>query len=130
MKKFVLFFVMLLTSVMMFAQSTEPSIEPDFLSGFMSFTGIVTVIVPLIVGFLASKLHRPMNRWVTYWVTGLIGIAVTFFSWWANLGFPPQDASTWVVLIDALFVGLASTGIISVATSEWLAKLLGKKISN
>lgn len=44
-----------------------------------------------------------------------------------NLGFPPSDASIWVVVIDALFVALASTGIVSVATSEWLAKLFGNK---
>lgn len=45
-----------------------------------------------------------------------------------NLGFPPADASVWVVLIDALFVALASTGIVSIVTSEWLAKLFGSKI--
>lgn len=49
------------------------------------------------------------------------------FSWWMNLGFPPADASIWVVVIDSLFVALASTGIVSVVTSEWLAKLFGKK---
>ena len=31
-----------------------------------------------------------------------------------------------VLVIDALFVALASTGIVSVVTSEWLAKLFGK----
>lgn len=44
-----------------------------------------------------------------------------------NLGFPPADASIWVVVIDSLFVALASTGIVSVVTSEWLAKLFGNK---
>ena len=46
-----------------------------------------------------------------------------------NLGFPPSDASIWIVLIDALFVALASTGIVSVVTSEWLAKLFGGKVN-
>ena len=106
--------------------SVEPSV-PEFLTGFASFTGLVTVVVPAVVGFIASKLANPMNKWVTMWVTAVVGMLVTFFSWWMNLGFPPADASVWVVVIDALFVALASTGIVSVATSEWLAKLFGNK---
>ena len=102
---------------------------PEFLTGFASFTGLVTVVVPAVVGFIASKLQNPMNRWVTMWVTAVVGVIVTFFSWWMNLGFPPSDASIWVVLIDALFVALASTGIVSVVTSEWLAKLFGGKVN-
>ena len=107
--------------------SVEP-VNPDFLEGFMSFTGLVMVIVPAVVGFLASKLSNPMNKWVTMWVTAVVGFIVTFFSWWMNLGFPPTDANIWIVVIDALFVALASTGIVSVVTSEWLAKLFGSKI--
>lgn len=106
--------------------SVEPSV-PEFLTGFASFTGLVTVVVPSVVGFIASKLQNPMNRWVTMWVTAVVGVVVTFFSWWMNLGFPPADASIWIVLIDSLFVALASTGIVSVVTSEWLAKLFGSK---
>lgn len=130
MKRFVFMCVALLMCVVsMFAAdvaSVEPSV-PEFLTGFVSFTGLVTIVVPAVVGFIASKLQNPMNRWVTMWVTAVVGVIVTFFSWWMELGFPPQDASIWVVLIDALFVALASTGIVSVVTSEWLAKLFGSK---
>lgn len=109
------------------AASVESS-EPDFLEGFMSFAGLASIVVPAVVGFIASKLENPMNKWVTMWVTAVVGFVVTFFSWWMNLGFPPADASVWVVVVDALFVPLASTGIVSVATSEWLAKLFGSKV--
>lgn len=130
MKRFVFMCVALLMCVVsMFAAdvaSVEPSV-PEFLTGFASFTGLVTVVVPAVVGFIASKLQNPMNRWVTMWVTAVVGVIVTFFSWWMDLGFPPSDASIWVVLIDSLFVALASTGIVSVVTSEWLAKLFGSK---
>ena len=130
MKRFVFMCVALLMCVVsMFAAdvaSVEPSV-PEFLTGFASFTGLVTVVVPTVVGFIASKLQNPMNKWVTMWVTAVVGVIVTFFSWWMNLGFPPSDASIWVVLIDALFVALASTGIVAVGTTEWLAKLFGKK---
>lgn len=108
--------------------STEPAV-PEFLTGFASFTGLVTVVVPTVVGFIASKLQNPMNKWVSMWVTAVVGIIVTFFSWWMNLGFPPADASIWIVLIDSLFVALASTGIVSIVTSEWLARLFGSKIN-
>lgn len=108
--------------------STEPAV-PEFLTGFTSFTGLVTVVVPTVVGFIASKLQDPMNKWVSMWVTAVVGIIVTFFSWWMNLGFPPADASIWIVLIDSLFVALASTGIVSIVTSEWLARLFGSKIN-
>lgn len=108
--------------------STEPAV-PGFLTGFASFTGLVTVVVPTVVGFIASKLQNPMNKWVSMWVTAVVGIIVTFFSWWMNLGFPPADASIWIVLIDSLFVALASTGIVSIVTSEWLARLFGSKIN-
>lgn len=130
MKRFVFMCVALLMCVASVfaadAVSVEPSV-PEFLTGFVSFTGLVTIVVPSVVGFIASKLQNPMNRWVTMWVTAVVGVIVTFFSWWMELGFPPQDASIWVVLIDALFVALASTGIVSVVTSEWLAKLFGSK---
>ena len=109
------------------ATGVESPITPEFLTGFASFTGLVTVVVPTVVGFIASKLSNPMNKWVSMWVTAVVGVVVTFFSWWMNLGFPPSDASIWVVVIDALFVALASTGIVSVVTSEWLAKLFGSK---
>lgn len=109
------------------AAGVESPITPEFLTGFASFTGLVTVVVPAVVGFIASKLSNPMNKWVSMWVTAVVGVVVTFFSWWMNLGFPPVDASIWVVVIDALFVALASTGIVSVVTSEWLAKLFGSK---
>lgn len=129
MKRFVFTCAALLMCVVgMFAEtsvSVEPSVE--ILTGFASFTGLVTVVVPSVVGFIASKLQNPMNRWVTMWVTAVVGVIVTFFSWWMELGFPPQDASIWVVVIDALFVAIASTGIVSVVTSEWLAKLFGSK---
>lgn len=131
MKRFVFMCVALLMCVVsMFAAdvaSVEPSV-PEFMTGFASFTGLVTIVVPSVVGFIASKLQNPMNRWVTMWVTAVVGMVVTFFSWWMNLGFPPADASIWVVVIDSLFVALASTGIVSVVTSEWLARLFGGKV--
>lgn len=110
------------------AAGVESPITSEFLTGFASFTGLVTVVVPSVVGFIASKLSNPMNKWVSMWVTAVVGVVVTFFSWWMNLGFPPSDASILVVVIDALFVALASTGIVSVVTSEWLAKLFGGKV--
>lgn len=110
------------------AAGVKSPITPEFLTGFASFTGLVTVVVPAVVGFIASKLSNPMNKWVSMWVTDVVGVVVTFFSWWMNLGFPPSDASIWIVVIDALFVALASTGIVTVVTSEWLAKLFGGKV--
>ncbi len=130
MKRFVFMMAALLMCVVSVfaadAVSVEPSV-PEFLTGFASFTGLVTVVVPAVVGFIASKLSNPMNKWVTMWVTAVVGVIVTLFSWWMNLGFPPADASIWVVVIDSLFLALASTGIVSVVTSEWLAKLFGNK---
>lgn len=133
MKRFVFMCVALLMCVVSVfaadAAGVESPITPEFLTGFASFTGLVTVVVPAVVGFIASKLSNPMNKWVSMWVTAVVGVIVTFFSWWMNLGFPPADASVWVVMIDALFVALASTGIVSVVTSEWLAKLFGGKVT-
>lgn len=112
-----------------FAQTGEEATSPSFLEGFETFGTIVSIAVPAVVGFISSKLQNPMNKWVTMWVTALVAIAVTFFSWWMKLGFPPEDASVWVVLIYALFVSLASTGLVSIAISEWLANLFGGKAS-
>ena len=131
MKRFVFMMAALLMCVVSVfaadAAGVESPITPEFLTGFASFTGLVTAVVPAVVGFIASKLSNPMNKWVSMWVTAVVGVIVTFFSWWMNLGFPPADASIWVVVIDSLFVALASTGIVSVVTSEWLAKLFGSK---
>lgn len=131
MKRLVFVFAALLMCVVsVFAADVagvESLVTPDFLTGFASFTGLVTVVVPTVVGFIADKLSNPMNKWVSMWVTAVVGVVVTLFSWWMNLGFPPADANVGVVAIDALFVALASTGIVSVVTSEWLAKLFGSK---
>ena len=130
MKRFVFMCAALLMCVVsVFAAQSAgvESVTADFLDGFKSFVGISTVVVPSVVGFIASKLQNPMNRWVTMWVTAVVGVVLTFFSWWMGLGFPPEDAGIWVVVIDALFVALASAGIVSVVTSEWLAKLFGSK---
>lgn len=133
MKRFVFMMAALLMCVVSVfaadAAGVESPITPEFLTGFASFTGLVTVVVPAVVGFIASKLSNPMNKWVSMWVTAVVGVIVTFFSWWMNLGFPPSDASIWVVVIDSLFVALASTGIVSVVTSEWLAKLFSGKVN-
>ena len=129
MKRFFFVFVALIMCVVsVFASDGSDTVLPDILDGFASFVGISTVVVPAVVGFIASKLANPMNKWVSMCVTAVVGVVVTFFSWWMNLGFPPEEASIWVVVIDALFVSLASTGIVSVVTSEWLAKLFGGKV--
>lgn len=129
MKRFFFVFVALIMCVVsVFASDGSDTVLPDILDGYASFVGISTVVVPAVVGFIASKLVNPMNKWVSMWVTAVVGVVVTFFSWWMNLGFPPEEASIWVVVIDALFVALASTGIVSVVTSEWLAKLFGGKV--
>lgn len=130
MKRFVFMCVALFMCVVSVFSETSANVETpdsDFLTGFASFTGLVTVVVPSVVGFIAFKLQNPMNKWVSMWVTAVVGVVVTFFSWWMNLGFPPEDSSILVVVIDSLFVALASTGIVSVVTSEWLAKLFGDK---
>lgn len=124
---FLTFFALLMCVVSVSAADSSNEALPNILDGFKSFVGISTVVVPAVVGFIASKLQNPMNRWVTMWVTAVVGVVMTFFSWWMDLGFPPSNASIWVVVIDALFVALASTGIVSVVTSEWLAKLFGSK---
>ena len=126
MKRFMFLFVALMCVLNLFAQTGEES--TGFMEGFASFGTLVSVSVPAVVGFIAGKLQNPMNRWVTMWVTAIVGVVVTLFSWWMNLGFPPADASIWIVVIDALFVALASTGIVSVVTSEWLANLFGGKV--
>lgn len=129
MKRFFFVFVALIMCVVsVFATDGSETALPEILDGFKSFVGMATVVVPAVVGFIASKLTNPMNKWVSMWVTAVVGVVVTLFSWWMNLGFPPQDASVWVVVIDALFVAAASTGIVSVVTSEWLAKLFGGKV--
>lgn len=131
MKRFFFVFVALIMCVVsVFAADSSETALPNILDGFASFVGISTVVVPAVVGFIASKLTNPMNKWVSMWVTAVVGVVVTFFSWWMNLGFPPEEASIWVVVIDALFVALASTGIVSVVTSEWLAKLFGGKVKD
>lgn len=111
----------------MFAQGEEAT-SPSFIEGFETFGTLVSIVIPAVVGFISSKLQNSMNKWVTMWVTALVAIAVTFFSWWMKLGFPPEDTSVWVVLIYSLFIALASTGLVSIAISEWLANLFGGKV--
>lgn len=130
MKRIMFLMVTLFVFVMgVFAQTGEETTSPSFLEGFETFGTLVSIVIPAVVGFISSKLQNPMNKWVTMWVTALVAIAVTFFSWWMKLGFPPEESSVWVVLIYSLFIALASTGLVSIAISEWLANLFGGKAS-
>lgn len=84
---FLIFFALLMCVVSVFAADGSNDVLPDILDGFKSFVGISTVVVPAVVGFIASKLTNPMNKWVTMWVTAVVGVLVTLFSWWMDLGF-------------------------------------------
>lgn len=124
MKRFIMFFCMILCSItMIFAQGSEVEV-PDYAQGFETFTALVA-ITPIVTEFIKRFIPNMNGIWtqVTSWI---IAIVVSMFGWYFNLGFL-ADINWWQALLYGIGAGLASNGIASTGLVEWLVNLIIKK---
>lgn len=96
----------------------------DYDTVFLSLSAIVAVIplvVEIVKGFFPS-----MEGIVTQIVSWVVGVGITMFGWWQNLGF--LDGIEWyIALLYGLGSGLAANGLADTGLIEWVIGLFRRK---
>lgn len=91
---------------------------------FLSLSAIVAVI-PLIVE-IVKGFSPSMEGIVTQIVSWVVGVGITMFGWWQNLGF--LEGTEWyIALLYGLGSGLAANGIADTGLIEWVIGLFRRK---
>lgn len=107
--------------------ATTDTATTDFGSVFGSFTALVAAI-PVIVE-IVKKFLPDLKSWATQLLSWIIGIGVTMFAWWMNLGF--LSGLPWYLALAYGFgASLSANGIADTGLVKWLISLFGKKVSN
>lgn len=106
------------------APDAAVEITQDYDTVFLSLSAIVAVI-PLVVevvkGFFPS-----MKGGMTQVLSWVVGIGITMFGWWQQLGF--LDGIEWyIALLYGLGSGLAANGIADTGLIEWVIGLFRRK---
>jgi len=99
-------------------------ITQDYDTIFLSLSAIVAVIplvVEIVKGFFPS-----MGGIMTQIVSWVVGVGITMFGWWQNLGF--LDGIEWyIALLYGLGSGLAANGLADTGLIEWVIGLFRRK---
>lgn len=99
-------------------------ITQDYDTIFLSISAIVAVIplvVEIVKGFFPS-----MGGIMTQIVSWVVGVGITMFGWWQNLGF--LDGIEWyIALLYGLGSGLAANGLADTGLIEWVIGLFRRK---
>lgn len=99
-------------------------ITQDYDTIFLSLSAIVAVIplvVEIVKGFFPS-----MDGIMTQIVSWVVGVGITMFGWWQNLGF--LDGIEWyIALLYGLGSGLAANGLADTGLIEWVIGLFRRK---
>lgn len=106
------------------APDAAVEITQDYDTVFLSLSAIVAVI-PLVVevvkGFFPS-----MKGGMAQVLSWVVGIGITMFGWWQQLGF--LDGIEWyIALLYGLGSGLAANGIADTGLIEWVIGLFRRK---
>lgn len=106
------------------APDAAVEITQDYDTVFLSLSAIVAVI-PLVVevvkGFFLS-----MKGGMAQVLSWVVGIGITMFGWWQQLGF--LDGIEWyIALLYGLGSGLAANGIADTGLIEWVIGLFRRK---
>lgn len=126
-KILMLMVIMLLPTTLLFAQdgSTEPLFGFDTV--FATFVALVASI-PVVVEFL-KKLFRVTSEtpnWIVQLLSWGVGIVMTLFGWYFNLGF--LESLTWYwAIIYGFGASLAANGVADTKIIEWIFSLFIKK---
>ena len=90
--------------------------------GFVTFAALVALI-PFAMQ-LFKKLIPDAVGWFTQICSWLVGIILTMFGWYFNLGFL-ADMTWWLALLYGFGASLAANGIFDIGLIEWILQLVG-----
>lgn len=119
--------MMLLPTTMLLAQDVSGEDPGEFENVFTTFVALVAAI-PVVVEFL-KKLFRVTSEtpnWIVQLLSWGVGIVMTLFGWYFNLGF--LESLTWYwAIIYGFGASLAANGVADTKIIEWIFSLFIKK---
>lgn len=124
MKRFLLFFVLMLGFVSVtFAQTGETS-DMNYDNMIATFAGFTGCVVLLTEGIKA--IFPKMQGLTTQIVSWLVGTVATMLLWWLDAGF--VEGVTWyIALLYGFGASLVSNGIADTGLVQWIIGLISKK---
>lgn len=124
MKRFLLFFVLMLAFVSVtFAQTGETS-DVNYDNMIATFAGFTGCVVLLTEGIKA--IFPKMQGLATQIVSWLVGLVATMLLWWLDAGF--VEGVTWyIALLYGFGASLVSNGIADTGLVQWIIGLISKK---
>lgn len=124
MKRFLLFFVLMLGFVSATFAQTVTVPEVDYNSMIATFAGFVGGVVLLIEGI--KTLFPKMEGLTTQIVSWCVGIAAAVLLWWLDVGF--VSGMTWyMALLYGLGSSLVANGVADTGLIQWLLVLFADK---
>lgn len=124
MKRFLLFFVLMLGFVSATFAQTVTVPEVDYNSMIATFAGFVGGVVLLIEGI--KTLFPKMEGLTTQIVSWCVGIAAAVLLWWLDVGF--VSGMTWyMALLYGLGSSLVANGVADTGQIQWLLGLFADK---
>lgn len=124
MKRFLLFFVLVLGFVSAaFAQTVEVP-ETDYNSMIATFAGFVGGVVLLTEGI--KRLFPKMEGLATQIVSWCVGLVAAMLLWWLDAGFV-ADVSWYIALCYGFGASLVANGIADTGFVQWIISLFAGK---
>lgn len=124
MKRFLLFFVLVLGFVSAaFAQTVEVP-ETDYNAMIATFAGFVGGVVLLTEGI--KRLFPKMEGLATQIVSWCVGLVAAMLLWWLDAGFV-ADVSWYIALCYGFGASLVANGIADTGFVQWIIGLFASK---
>lgn len=98
----------------------------DFVSIFTTLASLVAGI-PVVTQAIKKIIGKELPGWTNQLISWLVGIGVTMFGWFFDLGCL-VDASWWQALIIGFGVSLAANGVFDINFVKWILELVFGKI--
>lgn len=124
MKRFLLFFVLMLGFVSVTFAHTGETSDVNYDNMIATFAGFTGCVVLLTEGIKA--IFPKMQGLATQIVSWLVGLVATMLLWWLDAGF--VEGVTWyIALLYGFGASLVSNGIADTGLVQWIIGLISKK---
>lgn len=124
MKRFLLFFVLMLGFVSVTFAQTGKTSDVNYDNMIATFAGFTGCVVLLTEGIKA--IFPKMQGLATQIVSWLVGLVATMLLWWLDAGF--VEGVTWyIALLYGFGASLVSNGIADTGLVQWIIGLISKK---
>ena len=99
----------------------------DYVEAFETLAALVAA-TPVITQAVKKIINKDLPSWANQLISWVIGILLTMFGWFFNLGFL-EPMTWWAALIVGFGVSLAANGVFDTGFVKWLLELIFGKIN-